>query len=65
LIVLDPEIIADGHHLLAHLVVVTTAAWSSKLAIITSFFSSTWHNITSLKHRSMLTGIINLSALLE
>jgi hypothetical protein len=45
LVILDPEVVADGNHLLAHLVMVSApAARSSELAVITSFLSSAWHN---------------------
>jgi hypothetical protein len=49
MIVLDPEIIADRHHLLAHLVVVAPAAARSPelavvLALIAPFYSSASHH---------------------
>ena len=47
-IVLDPEIVADGDHLLAHLVVVAAAARSPELAVFLAFFSSASHNIPLL-----------------
>jgi hypothetical protein len=43
-IVLDPEIIANGSHLLAHLVVVAAAARSPQAAVFLTFFSSVSHN---------------------
>jgi hypothetical protein len=42
-IILDPEIVANRDHLLAHLVVVASTAWSPELTIVTPFFSSSWH----------------------
>jgi hypothetical protein len=42
-LVLDPEIVPDGDHLLAHLVAVAASARSPKLAVVLSFFSSTSH----------------------
>jgi hypothetical protein len=52
LLVLDPEIVADSHHLLAHLVAVAPAARPPELAIIlafvTPFCSSAWHITLSL-----------------
>jgi hypothetical protein len=52
MVVLNPEIIANTDHFLAHLVMITTTPWSSKLAIvlalIASFCSSSWHGFFSL-----------------
>jgi hypothetical protein len=52
LVVLDPEVIANADHLLAHLVAVSATAWASQLAIVlsflTSFLSSAWHENLSL-----------------
>ena len=46
LLVLDPEIIADSHHLLPHLVAVPPAARSPELAVVLAliapFASSSW-----------------------
>ncbi len=45
MLVLDPEIIADCGHFLAHLIAIALTAWSPELAIITSFPSSSWHTV--------------------
>jgi hypothetical protein len=49
--ILDPEIVANSHHLLAHLVAVAPATRSPELpivlAFVTPFFSSTSHRLTS------------------
>jgi hypothetical protein len=52
LLVLDPEIIAYGDHLLAHLVAFASPTWAPKLAIIlalvTPFFSFASHSFNLL-----------------
>jgi len=48
-IILDPEVVTNGSHLLAHLVAVAASVRSPKLAILLPFLSSTsWHLNLSL-----------------
>jgi hypothetical protein len=53
LVVLDPEVLADGHHLLPHAVARAATAAGAQLAILPAFLSSfcsssTSHFISSL-----------------
>jgi hypothetical protein len=57
--VLDPEIVSNGKHFLAHLIAVSTATGPAHLAVFTPFFTSIFafvssHDIYScLYHKSV------------